>query len=74
MESSIAVNAISGATSLFQNCCISYQSMYTLYIYRMAPVAVVVLTSFSPTQLQSHTQIVFAPRVCTLVLFIATTV
>ena len=36
----------------------------------MAPVAVVVLASFSPAQLQSRTQIVFAPRVCTLVLFI----
>ena len=32
----------------------------------MAPVAVVVLASFSPAQLQSRTQIVFAPRVCTL--------
>ena len=28
------------------------------------------LASFSPAQLQSRTQIVFAPRVCTLVLFI----
>ena len=35
----------------------------------MATVAVVVLASFSPAQLQSRTQIVFAPRVCTLVLF-----
>ena len=51
------VNATSGAASLF-------------ILYHMAPVAVVVLISFSPTQLQSHTQIVFAPRVCTLVLFI----
>ena len=50
-------NATSGTSSLF-------------ILYRMAPVTVVVLTSFSPTQLQSHTQIVFAPRVCTLVLFI----
>ena len=36
----------------------------------MAPVPVVVLASFSPTQLQSHTQIVFALRVYTLVLLI----
>ena len=50
-------NATSGAASLF-------------ILYHMAPVAVVVLTSFSLTQFQSHTQIVFAPRVCTLVLFI----
>ena len=35
----------------------------------MAPVAIAVLDSFSPAQLQSRTQIVFAPRVCTLVLF-----
>ena len=31
---------------------------------------VVVLASFSPAQLQSRIEIVFAPRVCTLVLFI----
>ena len=37
----------------------------------MAPVAIVVLASFSPAQLQLCTQIVFARRVCTLVLFIS---
>ena len=40
-------------------------------IYCMAPVAVVVFASFLPVQLQSCTQNVFAPRVCTLVLFIS---
>ena len=36
----------------------------------MAPVAVVVLASFPPVQLQSRTQIAFVLRVCTSVLFI----
>ena len=36
----------------------------------MAPITVVVLASFSPAQLHSRTQTVFASRVCTLVLFI----
>ena len=67
LESCVAVNVTSGTASLFLNGCIRYQGVY---IYNMAPVAVVVLASFSPTQLQLHTQIVFAPRVCTLVLFI----
>ena len=47
-----------------------YQLPGYVAIHRMAPVAVVVLASFSPMQLQSRTQIVFVPRACTFVLFI----
>ena len=67
LESCVVVNATSGAASLFQNCCIHS----SVCIYCMAPVAIVVLASSSPAQLQSHTQIVFAPKVGTSVLFIS---
>ena len=62
------IDATSSAASLFQNRCIHYQGMqlYTAWLF----LPYVVLASFSPAQLQTRKQIVFAPRVCTLVLFI----
>ena len=62
------IDATSSAASLFQNRCIRYQGMqlYTAWLF----LPYVVLASFSPAQLQTRKQIVFAPRVCTLVLFI----
>ena len=63
-ESCVAVNATSSAASLFQYLLLGYVG-----ICHMAPVAVVVLASFSPTQFLPVTYTnVFAPKVCTLLL------
>ena len=50
LESCVAVNATSGAASLFQNSCIDYQGMYNNYIaWLLSPQ--IVFASFSSAQL-----------------------